>query len=258
MTSFRVLQFNMQFGQGWDDASPDAVPIDLDGTIAEIRRHRADIVLLQEVEQAHRDGSQPPQPPNYSALRHALTEFPHSHFALPPADPRELPFGIGLAIFSRTPLGPLVRRVLPSPAISFEFDGEKKTPTDRLLIGAGTEIGGRRLQVFNTHLLAFFMLNHSSQEYHGQREMVAETMRALEGAALIGGDFNVSRHASLVAEMDAIGYATAQAREVTWRRRPYVLDHLFYRSAALRCVGYQVCPTSASDHCALVGDFEFL
>ena len=107
MTSFRVLQFNMQFGQGWDEASPDAAPIDLDGTIAEIRRHRADIVLLQEVEQAHRDGSQPPQPPNYTALRHALTEFPHSHFALPPADPRELPFGIGLAIFSALGLAAL-------------------------------------------------------------------------------------------------------------------------------------------------------
>ncbi|HOD48111.1 MAG TPA: endonuclease, partial [Opitutaceae bacterium] len=71
-------------------------------------------------------------------------------------------------------------------------------------------------------------------------------------------DFNVSRHASLVAEMASAGYATAQEHEVTWRRRPYVLDHLFYRSAALRCAGWQVCPTPASDHCALVGDFEFL
>ena len=258
MPTFRVLQFNMQFGQGWDDEAPDAAPVDLDATIAEIRRHQADIVLLQEVEKAHRDGSQPPQPPNYTRLRHALAEFPHSHFALPPADPRELPFGIGLAIFSRTPLGPLVRRVLPSPPVSFEFQGEQKTPTDRLLIGAETTIGGRQLQVFNTHLLAFFMLKHSSEEYHGQRAMVLETMRALEGAALIGGDFNVSRHASLVAEMASAGYATAQEREVTWRRRPYVLDHLFYRSAALRCAGWQVCPTPASDHCALVGDFEFL
>ena len=30
MPTFRVLQFNMQFGQGWDDEAPDAAPVDLD------------------------------------------------------------------------------------------------------------------------------------------------------------------------------------------------------------------------------------
>ena len=52
MSRFRVLQFNMQFGQCWDDACPDRAPVRLDLTIDEIRRHEADIVLLQEVEQA--------------------------------------------------------------------------------------------------------------------------------------------------------------------------------------------------------------
>ncbi len=40
MSTFRVLQFNMQFGQMWDDAYPDRAPIDLNLTIAEIRRHK--------------------------------------------------------------------------------------------------------------------------------------------------------------------------------------------------------------------------
>ena len=52
MSAFRIVQFNMQFGRGWDDADPDHAPIDLTRTIAEIRSHAADIVLLQEVEQA--------------------------------------------------------------------------------------------------------------------------------------------------------------------------------------------------------------
>jgi len=52
MSRFRVLQFNMQFGQIWDDADPDRAPINLDATIAEIARHDADIILLQEVEHA--------------------------------------------------------------------------------------------------------------------------------------------------------------------------------------------------------------
>jgi endonuclease/exonuclease/phosphatase (EEP) superfamily protein YafD len=47
-----------------------------------------------------------------------------------------------------------------------------------------------------------------------------------------------------------------QDKEITWRRRPYVLDHVFH-NAALRCLGHQVVPTPASDHHALVADFEF-
>ena len=66
MSTFKVLQFNMQFGQRWDEKDPDHAPVDLDLTIAEIRRHDADIVLLQEVEQAQ-PGILPPDPPtNYT------------------------------------------------------------------------------------------------------------------------------------------------------------------------------------------------
>ena len=53
------------------------------------------------------------------------------------------------------------------------------------------------------------------------------------------------------------GYRTVQSKEVTWRRRPYVLDHIFY-NATLRCLSYKVTPTLASDHHTLVADFEFV
>ncbi len=46
MSTFRVLQFNMQFGQIWDDTYPDRAPIRLDATLEEIRSHNADIILL--------------------------------------------------------------------------------------------------------------------------------------------------------------------------------------------------------------------
>jgi endonuclease/exonuclease/phosphatase (EEP) superfamily protein YafD len=36
-----------------------------------------------------------------------------------------------------------------------------------------------------------------------------------------------------------------------------VLDHIFY-NAPLRVVGYQVLPSPASDHHAVVADFEFV
>ncbi len=255
MNTFKILQFNMQFGQGWDDARPDHGPVNLDLTIAEILSHDADIALLQEVEQGRPGGAQPEPPPNYTRLRAALSGY-DSLFAYPKADPRELPFGIGLAIFSKTPLRDTLRRDLPSPPVEFEFRGEKKTPTDRLLIGAKTMLAGRELRIFNTHLLAFFMLRSSSEKHIGQRKLVIEELRAAEGPTLFGGDFNVSRHHSLVRQFARAGYRTVQTKEVTWRRHPYVLDHIFY-SRHLRPVRHAVKPTPASDHHVLVAEFAF-
>lgn len=256
MSQFRVLQFNMQFGQIWDETYPDRAPVRLDETLAEIRRHDADLILLQEVEQAKPGGEQTQPPPNYTRLKRELTDY-DSWFSYPKADPRELPFGIGLAIFSRTPLRDLFRLDLPSPPIEFEFFGKKMTPTDRLLIGAKTTVAGRELQLFNTHLLAFFMLGSSSTTNPFQRNLVAEQLAKSTGPTILTGDFNVSQHGSLVKQFAARGFATVQDSAITWRRRPFVLDHIFY-NPALRCVGHRVRPTPASDHHALSADFEFV
>ena len=245
----------MQFGQTWNDVYPDRAPIKLEATLEEIRRHDADIILLQEVEQALADGIQSQPPPNYTRLCAELNGY-ESWFSYPKSDPRELPFGIGLAIFSRTPLRDTFRQDLPSPPIEFDFLGRKTTPTDRLLIGAKTSIAGREIQLFNTHLLAFFMLGSSSTTNPFQRHLVAENLAASRGPTILGGDFNVSKHGSLVAQFAKCGYSTVQDREVTWRRRPYVLDHIFHNEH-LRCLCHQVVPTLASDHHAIVADFEF-
>ena len=114
---------------------------------------------------------------------------------------------------------------------------------------------GRRVQIYNTHLLAFFMLKCSSADYPGQRAIIAETLKNSKGPTFIGGDFNVSHHESLVSQMETVGYRTVQKTEITWRRMPFVLDHLFYNSQ-LRCVGHAVVPTMSSDHHILLGDFE--
>ena len=255
MNTFKVLQFNMQFGQSWHDAYPDRAPVDLGLTISEIRGHDADIVLLQEVEQAQAGGVQRDPPPNYTRLRAALGGY-DGFFSYPKADPRELPFGIGLAIFSKTTLRDTLRYDLSSPPIEFEFQGEKRTPTDRLIIGAKTTLAGHELRIFNAHLLAFFMLTPSGEEPGGQRERVLEQLNAAAGPTLLGGDFNVSRHELLVRQFADAGYRTVQTEAVTWRRRSYVLDHIFY-SRHLRMVRHAVQPTPASDHHMLVAEFEF-
>jgi len=255
MSTFRVVQFNMQFGQVWDDTYPDRAPIRLEATLAEIRRHDADLVMLQEVEQALPGGVQFQPPPNYTRLRAELAGY-DSWFSYPKADPRELPFGLGLAIFSRTPLRDTMRLDLPSPPIEFEFFGKKTTPTDRLLIGAKTTVLGRELQVFNTHLLAFFMLGSSSTLNPFQRNLVADQLAASRGPTILTGDFNVSKHHTLVTQFARCGYTTVQESQITWRRRPFVLDHIFH-NAQVRCVAHRVVPTPASDHHVLVADFEF-
>jgi len=255
MSRFKVLQFNMQFGQEWDDADPDRAPVDLAQTVAEIRRVNADIVLLQEVEQAQPGGKQPDPPPNYTRLRAALPEY-DSLFAYPNADARELPFGIGLAIFSRTPLREPSRHVLASPPIQFQFEGKTMTPTDRLMLGANTTIGGRELHIFNVHLLAFFMLKSSSEQHMQQRAAVLKVLQAQPGPTVLGGDFNVSGHDSLLKQFGAGGFTSVQSSEITWRRRPYVLDHLFH-NGQLRPLRHAVEPTLASDHHLLSAEFEF-
>jgi len=255
MSMFKVMQFNMQFGQKWEEDQSEQLPIDLDLTIAEILSQNADIIILQEVEHAQPGGVQLDPPPNYTRLKAALKGY-HGYFSYPKADQRELPFGIGLAIFSKTPLHDTFRFDLPSPPIEFEFEGEKKTPTDRLLIGARTTLHGHELQLFNTHLLAYFMLNSSSEQHPDQRQLVIEQLRRASGPALIAGDFNVSNRESLVHQFHAAGYATVQEKEITWRHRPYVLDHIFY-SKHLRPLRHTVKPTEASDHHILIAEFEF-
>lgn len=255
MKPFRILQFNMQYGQVWDETDPDHAPIDLDLTIAEIRSHGADIILLQEVERGQAGGVQKNPPPNYSRLRAGLDGY-HGYFSYPRPDPGELPFGIGLAIFSRTPLREILRRDLPSPRVEFEFQGRKHTPTDRLLIGATTTVAGRDLRVFNAHLLALFMLNAHSTEHSLQPRLVLEAARASPGPTVVAGDFNVVTHEALARQFAAAGYQTVQTGEPTWRRHPFVLDHIFY-SRHLRPVGHAVKPTPASDHHVIVAEFEF-
>lgn len=256
MTSFRVLQFNMQFGQRWDAANPDSAPVDLDGTIAEIRSHAADIVFLQEVEQALPGGRQMEPPPNYQRLRSAFPDY-HGTFAYPRADPRELPFGIGLAILSRTPLREVFRQDIPSPPVPFEFEGATRTPTDRVMVGARTVVGGRELNLLSTHLLAFFMLKSSSEEHGEQRKFVAERAASLGGPTLLSGDFNVRNHGSLLEQMDQAGFRSVQATEQTWWRSELILDHVFYNHG-LRCVGHRVVRSPVSDHFPVVADFVFV
>ena len=184
MGTFKVMQFNMQFGQIWDEEEGDNAPIDLDLTIADIRRCGADIILLQEVEHAQPNGKLLEPPPNYTRLSAALKDY-HGYFAYPKADPRELPFGIGLAIFSNTATRKLsASTFLPRPSSSNSRE-KKSTLTDRLLIGAKITVHGHELNILSDSPAGVLHAQCIEQGSPQQREMVIERLRQAQGPTLI-------------------------------------------------------------------------
>lgn len=254
MTPLKVISFNMQFGQIWDPENPDSAPVDISQTLEAIRQADADVVFLQEVEQVDPNVIQLQPPPNFTFLKNALSDY-HTHFSYPAFDSRELPFGFGLAIFSKLPLHDLTIHHLPAPDIVFNFMGTPTSPTGRLLIGARATFQGREIQLFNTHLQAFFIINHTSDQHPAQRDEVKRILASSTLPTLIGGDFNTAPGESTVSEIQSIGYKTVQESAITWKRMPFVLDHLFYNEG-WRLIDHSVLPTDASDHDILQARFS--
>ncbi|MDP0501660.1 MAG: endonuclease/exonuclease/phosphatase family protein [Verrucomicrobiota bacterium JB022] len=255
MNSFRVVTFNMQYGQVWDAADPDNAPIDLKASAQVLLAQDADIIFLQEVERVQLDDMQAQPPPNYSRLKELLPGY-HSVFSYPRYDDAELPFGFGQAIFSRTPVEEVERIDLPPPDLEFDFYGAPTRPTARLMLSATTQLAGRRVRLFNAHLQAFFIINHSSDAHRGQRDKVEAYLRDSELPTILGGDMNSAPRESLVQQFVQAGYQAAQTQQITWKRMPYVLDHLFY-NRLLRVEACEVVPTDAADHELLRADFRF-
>lgn len=254
MGTFRLLQFNMQYGQVWDSSKPDTAPTRLEDTVRTLSLYDADIIVLQEVEQVQPGGRQLQPPPNFEYLKRALPEY-QGVFTYPPENERELPFGFGLAIFSRFPIRAHRSITLPAAPIRFEFEGENTSPTERVLLAADVEIHGKLIHFLNTHLQAYFMINASSDDYPQQRDLVLEEAMALDGPVVLTGDFNSAPNETLVPAYEATGLRTMQKDTVTWKRMPYVLDHIFFNHHLALKAG-TVDEVLSSDHHLLVADFE--
>ncbi len=251
---FSALTFNMQNGEPWTGDEGPAPEPDLAGTIAFLREHPTDFLFLQEVERGLDGGRQLEPPPHFTALQRAFPDL-HAVFSYPPINPDELPFGLGLALFSKWPLRDFQRRILPAADIHFEFGGRVRRPSDRILISATAETPLGNITLLNTHLQAFFMIGACGEEHRGQRDLVARALAGLDSPALLAGDFNCAPEDQLVSQFGEVGFRPAQTREPTWRRRPYVLDHIFH-NAPLRLLSAEVIPTPASDHHALRASFS--
>lgn len=255
--SFRVVTFNMQNGQPWIENDPFPSVVDLDAVATFLKGLNADIICLQEVERGHDGGMQVDPPPHYMRLKKLFTGY-DSVFSYPLKNETELPFGLGLAVFSRTELMDFRKTDLPAAQLEFVFEGKKRRTSSRLLLEVCTILEGRRLKLLNTHLQAFFMIGDSSDAHPEQRSIVESRLRAAGGEPLIlAGDMNSAPGESIVGQFEKAGFRTVQNEEITWRRMPFVTDHLFF-NASLRLVSRRVEQTDVSDHHAVVADFEFL
>jgi endonuclease/exonuclease/phosphatase family metal-dependent hydrolase len=253
---FTALTFNMQNAEPWNGGAETHPEPDIDGTIAFLRSKPADILFLQEVERGFDGGRQIHPPPNFSALETALPGH-HSLFEYPDPNPEELPFGLGLAIFSRFALSGAWREDLPAPDCPFEFGGHMRKPSRRLLIGARADVCGKPLHLLNTHLQAFFMIGSSSDNHPAQRDRIEKRLRASPPATLLAGDLNCAPDESTLAQFVRAGFTPAQTSTPTWHRRPYVVDHLL-SGPGLRLLDHDVIPTDVSDHCAIRARYELL
>jgi endonuclease/exonuclease/phosphatase family metal-dependent hydrolase len=253
---FRVLTFNIQNGQPWNDVNPDEDIVNLDAIARFLLDQQADILLLQEVERGHDGGYQENPPPNYEKLKSLLPGY-DSVFAYPIQNSTEIPFGLGLAIFSQTPLTDFKKIDLAAAPIQFEFGGKTRQASHRLLIEADTIIKTHKISLTNTHLQSFFMIGSSSKDHPEQRNQVLQCLQQRNGPTILGGDMNSAPGEGLVEQFSEAGYQTAQNHDVTWHRREYITDHIFF-SHHLRLIHHSVVRTNVSDHFAVVADLEIL
>lgn len=250
----KAVTFNMQNGQLWKEEEPDCPEQDFAASVEFLKSLQADVYFLQEVERGYDGGKQVYPPPNYGLLKEGFPDF-DSAFVYPPVNPDELPFGLGLAILSRWPLTAVGEHRLPAGELEFEFDGRKRRPSQRSILRANTVVDGHTIQLVNTHLQAYFMVGSSSLEHPEQRGCLESLLRGLGETALLGGDFNSAPGEALDEQMEGSGFRSAQTAEVTWKRRPYVVDHIFY-GEFYRLEECEVVATNTSDHHAVKAIFS--
>lgn len=252
----KAVTFNMQNGEPWTGCDSVGVAPQIDRTLEFLTQTDADFLFLQEVERGKDGGGQEIPPPNFQRITEALPDY-CSHFSYPPDNPDELPFGLGVAILSRFPISGRREVVLPAPDLEFEFGGRKRRPSRRVLIEVVAETESGSVRLLNTHLQAFFMVDADPVDHPGQRSKVLEVLNERDMPTILAGDFNCAAQQGVVGYFGRAGYRTAQNSEITWWRRPYILDHLF-SNAYLEVLDAGVIRTTVSDHHAVRATYRIV
>ena len=234
---FRVLVLNMHAGA---DAAGHS---NLDSVAALVRRVRADVVLLQEVDSVTQRSGRVDQ---LAALRRR-TGY-HGAFG------RSLDFqggGYGIAVLARAPIA-AARTVRLPVAPPQERAGGSYEP--RVALHAAVALGGRdTLHLLNTHL------DPSRDDGYRRQEaatLVAEAARLARRAplVLVGGDMNSTPESEVQAAVRRAGWRDlwsecGEGAGLTYPAEAPVkrIDYL-YAIGRASCVRGEVLTSRASDH----------
>ncbi len=145
--------------------NPDDTTVNLEGTVAFLREQDADVVFLQEVEQGYEGGKQQDPPPHYTYLKEALPKMTILYLAIRWKILWRFPSAWAWLFSPKRRCRNFFRVDLPPAEISFEYGGIARNPSNRLLIGAETDIEGNSVRLLNTHLRAFFMIGATSNDH---------------------------------------------------------------------------------------------
>jgi endonuclease/exonuclease/phosphatase (EEP) superfamily protein YafD len=227
-----VMTYNVNFGLAGDEE-----------TLAAIGRQPADVVLLQETNEAWE-----------SAIRERYTAL-YSHMRFFPTD--RLPAG-GMAILSAHP----IRRVRRSPsAVGWFFAAS-----------AIVDLPSGPVQVVNVHLKpqiddrGSFIGGRYATPPERAREMRAHVRRLVDPSlpVIIAGDFNENERGGLE-ELETRGFRSAlvehEPHATTWRWSAMMmqmelrLDHVAYRPDRLTCLDAHTIEAGRSDHIPVIASF---
>lgn len=223
--SLTVVSYNIQYGKDIDLA--------LDDLRADPRLRDADIILLQEMDPAGVD---------------TMAQVLGLHYVYYPASvhPHHDRY-FGNAVLSRWPIVGQQVLVLPH--------GNPVNGHRRIAVAADLDVAGRPLRAVSVHLSTMILTPRKRLD---QVSAVLDSLTAVDGAMIIGGDFNSETGYDEVhfrRRMRRMGFRRAFIpRESTVRWNPlrltgldFVLDHIFYRGLKMWRAGIGR-EALASDH----------
>jgi endonuclease/exonuclease/phosphatase family metal-dependent hydrolase len=248
----RVATWNIFGGRTWDGAT-----VDLDLTLATLRRLDADLVAIQEVDrdqprsnradQARLLGGALGMEWRYAPALLGTPGSPDGWRGPAPADPDPGGTAYGIALLSRLPLEQVETVLLP----------QSGRDEPRVAVVARLADGGRRLTVAGTHL------SFVPGPNLGQLRALQRHLDALGGPRLLLGDLNLWWPA--VRLLSLPGWRPL-VRGGTFRNRPpgssaplVQLDHVLAAGAddTLHRRGTRIVSGPASDHRAVVVELDW-
>jgi endonuclease/exonuclease/phosphatase family metal-dependent hydrolase len=247
-----VATWNIFGGRTWDGSR-----VDLDLTLAVLRRLDADLVAVQEVDraQARSHGADQARVLGEGLgmdwrYAPALLGAPGSSLSRgwrAPAPGEADPGGpaYGIALLSRRPLEAAETVLLP----------QRGRDEPRVALVAGLADRGRRLTVAGTHL------SFVPGPNVGQLRALQRHLEECGGPRLLLGDLNLWR--PLVRLLSRPGWRPLAAggtfrNRPPWSRSPLVqIDHVLAAGAAFRPLGARIVSGPASDHRAVVVELDW-